>query len=264
FWLYVSEKRRINRMLSEKARLIESQMLITEAQRKKEEIANQEKNKLFSLIAHDLRGPIGSLAMTLGMLQDGDIEEQEFRPMLPGLKATVDNLYETTDNLLKWAFSQMDGKSSIRGLVDLAIVIKNVAELLKDHAAQKGINLQTTSSANLMIMADLDQVEIVVRNLVSNAIKFSPFESVVSMEGQTEHNEAVVRVMDQGSGLPADVIWNIEQKQFSQPAFGTAGERGTGLGLILCKEFVEANGGRLNAQGNTPNGTIMILFFPLA
>jgi two-component system, sensor histidine kinase and response regulator len=261
--MYIHQKKRINSMLREKARQVEIEKMEEEALRKKEEAANRAKNKLFSLIAHDLRGPISSLGMLLEFLQEGYMNHQEFQRFLPKVKDRVDNLYKVTDNLLLWAYSQFEGNITIKEPVRVASVVDNVLKLLNDDAAKKEIDLQTKIAADLTIVLDANQLEIVIRNLVSNALKFSQSGSIVIIEGFIKDNEAIINIIDNGPGLPQEVILNMQGGKFSQPSFGTRGERGAGLGLVMCKEFVEANGGKITAFSNIPAGTVFSLSFPI-
>ena len=261
--IYIHQKKRINSMLREKASQVELEKMEEEALRKREEAANRSKNKLFTLIAHDLRGPISSLGMLLEFLQEGYMDQQEFHRFLPKVKDRVDNLYKVTDNLLLWAYSQFEGSITIKELVRIESVVDNVFKLLNDDAAKKSIDLQTNIADDLIILLDANQLEIVIRNLVSNALKFSQSGSIVMIEGFIKDNEAIINIIDNGPGLPQEVILNMEDGNFSQPSFGTGGEKGAGLGLVMCKEFVEANGGKLTASSNIPTGTVFSLSFPL-
>lgn len=261
--LYIRQKMRVNRVLREKATLIEAEKLQEEERRKKEEAANHAKSKLFSLIAHDLRGPIGGLAALLDMMQEGGISPEELIAILPDIKTKVDNLYNVTDNLLRWAYTQMDGRNDQKVTVTVAPVISNVVTLLQDGAAKKDIRICHSAEAGLTVIADPDQLEIVIRNLVSNAVKFSPQGSVVDIEAQLAGNEVVIRVSDNGPGLPQQVYSNLQEGRFSAPATGTAGEKGAGLGLVMCREFVEANDGRIKAEpGPAGYGTVFTITLP--
>jgi len=250
-------------MLREKAKQVEREKMEEEALRKKEEEANRTKNKLFSLIAHDLRGPINSLGMLLEFLQEGYMNQQEFRQFLPKVKDRVDNLYQVTDNLLLWAYSQFEGSITVKELVKVAAVVNNVLKLLSDDAAKKDIDIQTKIAEDLTILVDANQLEIIIRNLVGNALKFSQSGSVVRIEGFIKDDEAIINIIDNGPGLPPEVISNMEGGNLSQPSFGTGGEKGAGLGLVMCKEFVDANGGKISASSNIPVGTIFSITFPL-
>lgn len=254
--LYIRQKKRVNSMLREKAGLVEEQ-------RKKEETANHAKDRLFSLIAHDLRGPIGSLKMLLEMMQDGSMSKEQFEGILPEAANRVNNLYKVTDNLLVWAYSQIGGISARKEVVEVGSVINNVFGLLKADAEKKAIGLQTAIPTGLTVTADPDHLELVLRNLVSNALKFAPKGSVIMVDGAAHAKETIIRVIDNGPGLPEVVIRNLRQGDFSSPATGTAGEKGAGLGLVMCNEFIELNGGVLQAGANTPKGTVFTIIFPL-
>ncbi len=259
--LYIRQKRRNNAILREKAALVEQEKQVIEQQRNKEEAANHEKNKLFSIIAHDLRGPIGGLVMVLDMLNSGQLTAEEWKALLPGLKVNVDNLYSVTDNLLRWAYAQISGRQVHKTLFPVGEVVRHVVELMASHAQEKGIAIHNRVSPDLFLCADRDQLEVVLRNLVSNALKFSPRNAALVLEGDYADALAVIRVSDTGPGLPGEVLDNIQRGRFSQPALGTSGEKGTGIGLVMCKEFVEANEGTLTIAPNQPTGTTFVLTF---
>ncbi|WP_343691763.1 tetratricopeptide repeat-containing sensor histidine kinase [Chitinophaga sp.] len=260
-FVYTTQKKRINRILSEKARLVEAEKLAEEKLRKKEEAANKAKDKLFSLIAHDLRGPISSLGMLLAVLEEGYMDLKDFEKFIPKLKERVDNLYQVTDNLLMWAYSQLDGNITKKEVVNVGNIVHNVFTLLADDAFKKQISLEMDVQKNLKIIADRNQLEIVIRNLVGNAIKFCPSGSTVLMKGFIQEDEVFINICDNGPGVPEKVILNMQEGTFSQPSVGTGGEKGTGLGLVMCKEFIEANGGRLSISPNHPNGTVFSIRF---
>lgn len=260
-FVYTTQKRRINRILSEKARLVEAEKLAEEKLRKKEEAANKAKDKLFSLIAHDLRGPISSLGMLLGVLEEGYMDLKDFEKFIPKLKERVDNLYQVTDNLLMWAYSQLDGNITKKEVVNVQNVVQRVFNLLADDALKKNIILEMDIQDHLKIIADSNQLEIVIRNLVGNALKFCPPGSHVSIKGFTAQERVFINICDNGPGIPGKVILNMQEGTFSQPAVGTGGEKGTGLGLVMCKEFIEANGGQLDIYSNHPTGTVFSIRF---
>ena len=260
-FIYISQKKRINSMLSEKARLVEVEKIAEEKLRKKEEEANRAKDKLFSLIAHDLRGPISSLGMFLAVLEEGYMDIDEFKSFIPKLKDRVDNLYQVTDNLLMWARSQLDGNVTKKEVVILDKVVNNIFNLLASDALKKEIVLEKQLQDDLKIIADANQLEIVIRNLVSNALKFCPSGSIVFVKCFKENDQVFINVCDNGPGLPDDVIKNMEMGAFSQPSIGTGGEKGAGLGLVMCKDFIEANGGKLTAYPNSPHGTVFSISF---
>jgi signal transduction histidine kinase len=134
--------------------------------------------------------------MVLDMLNSGQLTAEEWKALLPGLKVNVDNLYSVTDNLLRWAYAQISGRQVHKTLFPVGEVVRHVVELMASHAQEKGIAIHNRVSPDLFLCADRDQLEVVLRNLVSNALKFSPRNAALVLEGDYADALAVIRVSD--------------------------------------------------------------------
>lgn len=225
--------------------------------------ANSIKDKLFSIIGHDLRGPIGSITMMLALLEE-DATQPDEAAMLHTLHAQAGATLDTLDKLLFWGKEQIKGKSLELTDIDVAIPLHNALQLLSITAAHKHITISNVVPPGLHIHADAAHFDFIMRNLVSNAIKFSNTYDTVQLSADTTTRPGyiVFAVKDNGIGIPADRLPTIFDPFTSSE--GTAQEKGTGIGLMLCKEFVTANHGHLWATSTPGLGTTFFCALPAA
>lgn len=216
--------------------------------------ANSIKDKLFSIIGHDLRGPIGSMTIMLQLLEEETVKPEDAE-MLHALRDQADATLDTLDKLLFWGKEQIKGKTIEQ--VDFAAypALDSVIKLLSITAAQKQINILNTVPVNISIHADASHFDFIMRNLMSNAIKFSNTNDIIEISADTAARPGyiVFTVKDNGIGIPADKLQTVFDP--FNTSEGTAHEKGTGIGLMLCKEFVAANGGELWAKSSPGSGT---------
>jgi len=226
------------------------------------ESSNIEKNKLMSIISHDLRTPLMNVQSYLEMLNENELETAERQHLEQALLKLTNNAMDMLSNLLHWTKSQMEGPNVHLLEVKLLTILQSTLEIEKVHALKKDISLSYTIPADLTVSADVDMLQLVVRNLISNAIKFTPVGGVIAVEGQVISNECKITVSDNGHGIPADKqeqIFSIK----AEPSFGTNNERGVGLGLVLCKEYIERQGGRIGFESTFGFGSSFFVFVPL-
>jgi signal transduction histidine kinase/ligand-binding sensor domain-containing protein len=250
----------------------EISLINEEVNRKNIEIENQSqvlthsnatKDKLFSIISHDLRGPVHQLRQILNMMEAGYISTEEFQNRLvPDLRERVGYVASLTDNLLHWARGQMQGiqvKPSVFNLKD--VVVENV-NLLSAQAANKGVRLSDIVASDLEVYADMDMIRLVLRNLMSNAVKFTPPDGSIEVSANTNLHYVIVSVRDTGMGLsPEDTEMILRKDYFTRT--GTAGEKGSGLGLMLCREFIEKNKGTFSIESERGKGSTFLFSVPL-
>jgi two-component system sensor histidine kinase/response regulator len=226
------------------------------------EQSNIEKNKLMSIISHDLRTPLMNIQNYLELLNENELDSTE-RPVLEkALLKSTNNAMEMLSNLLHWSKSQMEGPHVQLLEVNLLTVLKSTLEMEKMHAFKKDISLKYHIPTELIVIADIDMLQLVVRNLISNAVKFTPHGGLINIEAQSVLDECKITVNDSGKGIPKDKQGNIFSIK-SEPAFGTNNEKGVGLGLVLCKEFIERQGGRIGFESNLGIGSTFFIFIPL-
>lgn len=237
--------------------------LLVESEKKQREL-NAQKNKFFSIFSHDLKNPISSLHGFLELLlQRYDTMEEEKRiSYLKQVYSAVGDTYTLLNDLLEWSRSQMDNIQVVPEQIDVSKVVNDIISLFDHHATSKNIEIEVSFKGNPGIYADNQMFHSIIRNLVSNAIKYSHPGNIVKVEAEKEHGNTIVRVIDNGIGISEDrqnELFNIDKKEI---VTGTANERGTGLGLIVVKEFVEKNNGQLKFKSIVDKGTTFVLTFP--
>jgi len=226
-------------------------------------LSNQQKDKLFTVVAHDLRGPLNSLKSVLDLLKERTLSDSEVATMMSELRDNVDHSSELVGNLLFWASNKMSGALSMPVLLGLEEVVREVLALFAQQAREKNVVLRMELSSELVGFADKDMTQVVIRNLVSNAIKFSCSGGIVTVNGRRKAAEIEIVVMDTGIGMREDALERIRRKE-SFTSYGTARERGTGLGILLCHEFAEANKGRFFVESEWGKGSRCYFTIPAA
>lgn len=223
--------------------------------------ANRTKDKLFSIISHDLRGPFATLNDLIRYMHSGDINEQEFKELLPELSRQTELTNELLENLLNWSRSNLKGAVLTPEKIDLADLAGNVIQLYQKPAGFKGLKIVNNISSDHKAVADIGMISLVFRNLLSNAIKFSENTGIIILSSCAENHKIRVTIRDNGTGIPSDKIPLLFNDQYFSTA-GTAGEKGTGLGLNLCKEFVERNGGDIYVESEAGKGSRFTFILP--
>jgi signal transduction histidine kinase/ligand-binding sensor domain-containing protein len=219
-------------------------------------VSNYTKDKLFSIISHDMRGPIHQLREIFNMIESGYISADEFRTQLiPDLKERITYVATLTDNLLHWAKGQMEGIQAKPSAFLLSEIIEENIKLLNPQALKKSVSLVAGSHQAANAYADKDMIRLVLRNLISNAIKFTPENGTIEVNTRIEYEHIYISVRDSGTGLSTEEISKILGKEYFTK-YGTAGEKGSGLGLMLCREFVEKNNGKLLIESQLGVGSI--------
>lgn len=248
---------------AEKALAIE--MSKTQISLQNEQLAqsNMEKNKLMSIISHDLRAPLVNIKSYLELLTADEIKTNE-RPMLENalLKSTT-NALEMLSNLLHWSKSQMSGTTLQLATVNLLDTLMSTLEMEKLFSSKKEISLSYEISSDLNVVADIDMLQLIVRNLIGNAIKFTPQGGCVKIVAETVDNECKLTIIDNGSGITEAKQNDIFSIQAAS-SYGTNNEKGVGLGLVLCKEFIELQNGRIGFESIPNLGSSFFIFIPLA
>lgn len=215
---------------------------------------NEVKDKFFSIISHDLRSPINALAGLLDLLDRGAVKPEELSRHIHELKSRFNHTRTLLNNLLDWTLLQMDKLSLQPTRIDLQKIVGENIELL-GSAGDKEITLKNLVPPNTIGFADSNTVNLVIRNLITNAIKFTNDGGTVGVKAKEEKNEWLVTVEDNGVGMNDDALKMLFDQTAPYTTRGTANEKGTGLGLILCKEFVEKNGGRIFVESEPGQGS---------
>lgn len=226
--------------------------------------ANATKDKLFSIIAHDLRGPIGTIVSFLEILVDqtDSYTEEDMKTFLLEMKSSSETTYNLLDNLLNWALSQ---KGAIdyqpENLVINDIVNENI-ELLSANAKKKSIKLFSDISDTAIAFFDKNMITTVLRNLISNALKFTQMGGEVKISAFDKVNFIEIAVSDNGTGITEENLKKLFHTESNFTTIGTSSEKGTGLGLILCREFIEKHGGTIWVKTEVGKGSKFIFTLP--
>jgi len=240
-----------NRQLYEKNAEIEDQRIILAENARllnKQAIELQDlntlKNKLFSVIAHDLKSPMYALRNIFQNIEKYDMPAEDVKAMVPEVMKDLNYTTTLMENLLQWAKCQMQTLQVSFGEVNVREVSREVFNLLKSQAELKNIKLVNNIRKNAFVIAQQDMIQLVLRNLVSNAIKFTPVNGCVQIGLENGDDYIEVYVKDSGIGLSREHLNKISHNEYFTTR-GTSSEKGTGLGLMLCKEFLTKNNGTL-------------------
>ena len=241
---------------------------ITERKLRQEEIIlkndllqtmNAEKDKFFSIIAHDLRSPLSAFVSTTQMLSEEiqSMNIEEIKKVTMNLSASATNIYSLLENLLEWSMLRRDGLDFVPEKLNLARKVKDCIDILSESARKKEIRISMSIPENIEIFADRHMFDTILRNLVSNAIKFSPSGGRVLLSALPDDISAIeVKVEDTGIGMSPEILGKLFMLDQQTSRKGTNGEPSTGLGLLLCKEFIEKNGGKISVKSDVGKGSI--------
>ena len=213
-------------------------------QNKQLEELNQVKNRLFSIISHDLRGPLNSIQGYLEILTESTFAQDEKDKIQGQLLELTKHTQDMLFNLLSWSKSQISGNTIEMQEVNLRNTLSSTIEMLTKVAERKGIVLKSTIADNLKVVANADILQLIARNFIQNAIKFTNIHGEITIQCHIEGAKVIVSVKDNGIGIPVEKQPEIFSSKLKS-AYGTNKERGIGLGLFLCKELVELQGGKI-------------------
>lgn len=229
---------------------------------------NEMKDKLFSIIAHDLRNPVGGIKSLLELIihDFDDISTEELKDMLVNLNDSSGNLHKLLEDLLEWSRSQ-SGKIVVdKQHHNLKSMVAEVINQLENEANQKNIDLINNVDENISILIDYNLTLIILRNLISNAIKFTNRDGWVKVnagyKNENSENVCSISVEDNGIGIEPKLLSSILNLERIISTPGTANEKGTGLGILLCKELTEKQNGNISVKSELNAGSTFTLFFP--
>lgn len=252
----------INTEIQEQKAEIADKALLLEQQTKKLEELNSLKNKLFSVISHDLKAPMYALRNLFQNVQQHNLPGEEIKEMLPEV---VNDLNYTTglmENLLQWAKSQMQANTMFLQRFDIAETFNEVMHALRLSAKAKNINVGNNFSKPIYVYADRDMINLVLRNLISNAIKFTPEKGKIMISAIEQKNTVELSVKDTGIGISKENLEKLFKEFYTSN--GTSNETGTGLGLMLCKEFLIKNNGSITVKSEEGKGSTFAISLPVA
>jgi len=263
--LYSFQKvKRTNRELEQQKEELANKNLEIEEKSNELELLNSTKDKLFSIIGHDFRSPLHSLRGLLELIGTNRMTQKEFEHYSKDLRNKIDVVYNNLDNILHWSVSQLNGINTSPLKVDMQALAGEVVELYEEIARVKGVTLMNDVPAEGNVWADKDQVRLVIRNLVSNALKFTFTGGRVTIGATVFEDSVRIFVKDTGVGIADNDLSKLFVKQILWSEKGTNNEKGLGLGLLLCKEFIEKNNGTLDVKSEPGSGTIIAFTLPSA
>ena len=224
--------------------------------------ANALKNKLFSIIGHDLKQPFNSIQGLLELMESTNLEENTRISIVNRIRISNKTALSTLENLLQWGISIQKETKITQSVIQVAPTVNSIFEVLAETAENKQISLENQVDANLFIWINTDHLELVLRNVVANAIKFSHPKSKIIVENIALNSEkwAEIRITDYGVGIPKAQLAKLFEETEVITTQGTAREKGTGLGLMICKEFITKNDGKIAVSSVEGQGTKVSLY----
>lgn len=246
-------------------RIVKQRRRIIAAQRDQLEDVNRTKDKFFSIISHDIRGPISNfhgVSQLIHLLVESD-DKEELLKLGEMLDVSTKEVSALLDNLLEWAMSQQGRMPYKPEEIKLHELCNSNLSIMGNLATAKQITLTEKVKEKVKITADKNSVSTIIRNLLSNAIKFTPEGGNVELSLTYELNMAVIAVQDSGIGIPKEKMEHLFDFQGERSRWGTGGEKGVGLGLTLVHEFVELNKGKIEVESEEGSGTTFKVYLPL-
>lgn len=251
-------------LIKEKINLENTLRELNEANNKLEQL-NATKDKLFSIIAHDLKNPFIVLLGYSELLAD-DVDQyspEMIREFAGNILTASENTYELLENLLEWSKVQTGLLNPRPVMVSPGEIILEVVELCRQQAEAKEINLDVLLEFNETMKADKEMLRFILRNLLTNAIKYTSSKGEIKLKTSLIEKAVEFSVQDNGTGIEPQYIDKLFKIENKLTRLGTLGEKGSGLGLILCSEFVEKHGGKLNVESQPDKGSIFYFSIPL-
>jgi signal transduction histidine kinase len=225
---------------------------------------NASKDKFFSIIAHDLRNPFAALLLNSEMLlitlQHNDVEKS--KQIADAILNSSEKGYDLLRNLLDWAQTQLNSIMFTPITIKLKKLVTEIIELVKNQANEKNITLTNVVPEDLLLKADAMLLQIIIRNLITNSIKFTFNGGSVMIQAKEDKCQTEISIIDTGIGMEKEMSEKLFRIDAKVTREGTTGETGTGLGLILCKEYVDRHGGKIWVESELGKGTKVVLTFP--
>lgn len=215
---------------------------------------NTLKDKLFTIISHDLKGPISGIRELINLTHEGVLSKEEFFEVFPEINRNMDSVAILLENLLAWTSSQLKGEKFEPKVFDLEKLVNQQISLFERTAKQKGITLALQRYGTLWVKADQNMIDLVLRNLISNALKFSGKSDLVTIILNEKQSQVHIKVKDTGVGISPENVLKLQNRE-SFTTTGKNNELGTGLGMLLVHDYIQINGGRLTIQSELEKGS---------
>lgn len=230
------------------------------------ELANAAKDKFFSIISHDLRGAFSSFFCFVNLMKNRrkNLSEEKITKLYDDMSGSAESSYKLLDNLLQWARSQTGKIQLKREKLLLQELVNEMFEFTNYQADQKKIRLESKIPSAEIAYGDKNMIQTVIRNLIANAIKFTPQHGKIIVETEKHNDQIQLSISDTGVGIKQEIMDKLFRIDTQVTSKGTENEKGSGLGLILCKEFVERNGGEIWVESKLGKGTTIRFTLPLS
>lgn len=225
--------------------------------------SNRVRERMLSIISHDFYGPVGNLITSIDMLDDHVFSPEDFHNTSAKLKMQLQVLNNSMKDVVQWSKMKMQGGEDGKSLIDLCDMVDEISLLLEAPLREKGLHLQNSLTHGTTVYANKDDVKLIFRNLFSNAIKFSNNSGSIFINAEKNRGIIRINIKDEGMGIPNNILYALRNEQhnfLSTP--GTAKEKGTGLGLMLVREFVQKNKGELSIASEQGKGSIFSFSLP--
>ncbi|MDD4604294.1 MAG: PAS domain-containing sensor histidine kinase [Bacteroidales bacterium] len=238
-------------------------MLIKQAEELKD--LNATKDKFFSIIAHDLKNPFNTILGFIGVLKNEyqELDDTEIQKYINTISISAERAYNLLENLLLWARTQTGTIEFLPEVFNLQNNLWDTIQLLEDMAKKKSISITYTIPDHCFVFADKNMIDTIIRNLLSNAIKFTPKDGNIHISVVVRNDLMEISVKDSGVGIPSVTIDSIFKMDQKISTLGTEKEKGSGLGLLLCKEFVERHGGKIWVKSKSGKGSVFTFTIPV-
>ena len=262
-YYFYKQKKELNDQLNKKHDALLEHKKLIEAQTENLQMISKIKDKLLAVIGHDLRTPLANLRNMVEMFEADYISADEIHWLMKDINPLVKSAELTLSNLMDWAGSHLKGRNINSSRLDIFLLGVEMEQTFSHSLHRKNIEFLNKANAGQSVMADENHVKVVLRNLISNAIKFTDAKGSIKLSSTYKENRVIISIQDTGKGMTADEVNKLfyPQTHFSQP--GTLGEKGTGIGLLLCKELVELNGGKMWISSKPGKGSTFFFSLPL-
>lgn len=229
-------------------------------------LSNTSKDRFFSIIAHDLKSPFQGILGFCNILKDEyeTLNNEDIHYMVRNISDSAQNLYDLIENLLEWSRLQLGKIEYTPEDFSLDLVLYSVKNILNGNALKKNISIIIESEQNFVVNADNNMINSIVSNLLSNAIKFTKKNGIIKIVSKRQKNFVAVSIIDNGIGIDNKMLKQLFKIDINISRNGTENEKGTGLGLILCKDFIERNGGTIKVKSKVNSGTTFTITIPLS
>ena len=226
---------------------------------------NRSRDKLYSIIAHDVRSPLSGILQTLDAIDQGYInpDSEDFKDIIHQLKVRTKDTNTLLTSLLEWTRAQDPTKSTVQRSINISTLLNSCVQLLEANAQTKNISISIDVDDKMEAFCDEVTIHTVFRNLISNAIKFTQNGGTIAISSQQSDDTIKISVRDSGVGMSTEAMESIFEKNQHYTSSGTANEQGTGLGLMLVKDFVKKNNGFINVESTLGKGTTFTVELPL-